>query len=365
MAAKNEPSLGLNYGWAEGEDGWGDGMDANLLKLGALTMPVVLGLVNAPAVTTNGACYLVGASPTGDFAGKAGSVAMRVAGAWTFYTPANGWTAFNLGTATPFRYNGTTWASMVAVSADALAASSATLFATPAGVREFLEQYGITAAFSTAESDLNNAVRGEFFTWSATTTNLPVSGSYGRGFAIASDADNVTQFAVVNGTGAMWIRYKTTGTWGAWTAAGGAGGSALPFFNYTNVGGAQFAAGYSLLQFYTKVEETGITYSAGVITCAAAGLYQFEVEVRINGGGTNAMAVGQQLGLSVELGTGTVSAARQFCGVTDTVRANTILRLVMTERLTANSTRRVFFWNGSTAGTLIAFGGVKVTRLGA
>lgn len=367
MAAKNDPVLGLNYGWAAGEDDWGTGMDDNLLKLGALTMPVVLGMVTAPTVTTAGARYLVAPSPTGAFAGQAGKVAVLVGTAWNFYTPANGWIAFNLATATPFRYNGTTWVSMVAVTADALAASSATLFATPAGVREFLEQYGITAAFSTAAADLNDVVRGQFFTWSAATTNLPVGSSYGRGFAIASDADNVTQFAVVNGTGAMYIRYKTTGTWGAWAQAGGSsGGAALPFLMYSNPGSTPFpTVAFTAIPFYTKNEDsTGLTMASNTtITAAAAGLYDFEVEVRINGGATGSFPVGTSVGISID-GATTPTTMRMGYSVADAVQTQFILRLNCRERLAANATRKVYLYNWGTGSYTITSAVVKVTRVG-
>lgn len=70
MAAKQDPVLGLNYGWLLGEDNWNTGMDANLKKLGALAMGAAASVANTPAVTTNGTRYIVGTSPTGDFAGQ-------------------------------------------------------------------------------------------------------------------------------------------------------------------------------------------------------------------------------------------------------------------------------------------------------
>lgn len=95
MPAKQDPNLGLNYGWDLGEANWKAGMDANLKKLGAVVgLSVLSRTAPAPAVTTNGARYIVPATgATGDFAGQANKVAVRVENTWEFYTPGNGWLA--------------------------------------------------------------------------------------------------------------------------------------------------------------------------------------------------------------------------------------------------------------------------------
>lgn len=95
MPMVNDPSLGLAYGWDLGESGWKDGMDLNLKKLGAVTQLAVDNIVNAPVATSNGTRYIVGTSPTGDFAGHAGHVAARVEGVWLFFVPVAGWRAYN------------------------------------------------------------------------------------------------------------------------------------------------------------------------------------------------------------------------------------------------------------------------------
>ena len=110
MAAKQDPVLGLNYGWLLGEDKWNTGMDTNLKKLGALVMGAALSVANTPAVTTNGSRYIVGMSPTGDFAGQSNKLAVRIEGAWQFYAPAAGWAVFDLSVSRYRIFNGTTWA---------------------------------------------------------------------------------------------------------------------------------------------------------------------------------------------------------------------------------------------------------------
>lgn len=110
MPAIQDSNLGLSYGWAAGEDGWKPGMDANLKKLGALVMGAALSVANTPAVTDPGARYIVGTSPTGDFAGQANKLAVRIEGAWQFYTAAAGWALFDLSVSRYRIFNGTAWA---------------------------------------------------------------------------------------------------------------------------------------------------------------------------------------------------------------------------------------------------------------
>lgn len=109
MPMNTGPNLGMNYGWDLGESGWKAGMDANLLKLDAVVNCAVLNIVNTPASTANGVRYLVGTSPTGDFAGQATKLAVRVNGAWSFYTPALGWAVYNLSDNMTYRYTSSGW----------------------------------------------------------------------------------------------------------------------------------------------------------------------------------------------------------------------------------------------------------------
>lgn len=110
MTMKTGPNLGMNYGWDLGESGWNTGMDANMRKLDAVVNGTVLNIVNSPASTSDGVRYLVGTSPTGDFAGQAGKLAVRIGGAWSFYTPVLGWAVYNLADSQTYRFTATGWA---------------------------------------------------------------------------------------------------------------------------------------------------------------------------------------------------------------------------------------------------------------
>jgi len=96
MAAIQGPNLGINYGWASRESGWNTGMDSNLKLLDAVLQLSVKSRAQAtpPATPANGDRYIVAASPTGVWAGKAGQIASRVEGAWSFFVPKIGWTCF-------------------------------------------------------------------------------------------------------------------------------------------------------------------------------------------------------------------------------------------------------------------------------
>lgn len=109
MASSTGPNLGVNYGWVDGENGWADGMNANLKMVDALSQLAVIGVVNTPVVTTAGSRYIVSASPTGDFAGQANKVAVRIDGVWQFYTPKAGWIAQVVNQETEYLFTGGAW----------------------------------------------------------------------------------------------------------------------------------------------------------------------------------------------------------------------------------------------------------------
>lgn len=99
MPMKIEPKSGLAYGWDEGESGWKDGMDANLLRVGLVgTHLEVLDkdLTDPPESPTNGDSYIVPADATGDWLAHEGDVAiwLDASSSWVFYTPALGWLCY-------------------------------------------------------------------------------------------------------------------------------------------------------------------------------------------------------------------------------------------------------------------------------
>jgi hypothetical protein len=75
----------------------------------ALLHCAVEGVANAPpTVPDDGACWLIGAMPTGAWAGQAGNLACRQLGNWLVLTPREGLACFNRATGQVMRFVGGT-----------------------------------------------------------------------------------------------------------------------------------------------------------------------------------------------------------------------------------------------------------------
>lgn len=97
MPSTLEPRGSLYYGWTVGESGWNNQVDANWNRIGAIMQIGVLDrdLNVAPGSPAVGDTYIVGPSPTGAWAGRAGQIAIRRTGnQWEFYQPQMGWLAY-------------------------------------------------------------------------------------------------------------------------------------------------------------------------------------------------------------------------------------------------------------------------------
>lgn len=82
-----------------------------LQMVDALVAPAVEGAAQAtpPAVPAPGSCYLVGAAPTGAWAGQADKLAQYTAGGWRFLTPVEGMTVHERSSAQPATYRLGAW----------------------------------------------------------------------------------------------------------------------------------------------------------------------------------------------------------------------------------------------------------------
>lgn len=90
MARKNEPFLGLGYGWNTGENGWGSGYNEAIKTLSVLCNGGVETIQNDPVASpVTGRAYIVGTTPTGLWAGKANHIAYWDADSttWLFIPP--------------------------------------------------------------------------------------------------------------------------------------------------------------------------------------------------------------------------------------------------------------------------------------
>lgn len=224
----------------------------------------------------------------------------------------------------------------------------------------------LQAGFATlpVAADLNTAVKNKAFQWSNTSTNTPVAASYGRGWTIPSTANYLTQIGIINATGQMFVRYRTGGTWGAWQDIVSL--RAEPYALQSNHGATPFPANaYTAIPFFTNGELTGITKTGNsTFTVPQAGLYQFELEVRMNGGAANMPPVGTAIGLSIDTTT-VPTALRAGYSVGGAVAALTVLRLTCIERLAAGAQRVPYILNQGTAAYQVISATIKIARLSA
>lgn len=152
-------------------------------------------------------------------------------------------------------------------------------------------------------------------------------------------------------------------------SSSGGGASDLqaePYALQSNPGTTPFPSGaYTAIPFFTNTELTGITKTgSSTFTVPTAGLYQFELEVRINGGATSMPPVGTAIGISFDTTTvPTTLRAGYSAGVA--VSALTVLRLTCVERLAAGAQRVPYILNQGAAAYQVASAVLKIARLSA
>ena len=129
MTASTEPRGGLDLGWSSGEDGWGDAMNANLLRLSRLGFhPSVLSATTTapPGSPISGSGYIIPSGATGAWAGKTGQVAVWDGAAWAYAVPRDGWTMHVDGAGLTTYYNGI-WSQANVVTASGIGAGTSSL----------------------------------------------------------------------------------------------------------------------------------------------------------------------------------------------------------------------------------------------
>ncbi|WP_372623822.1 DUF2793 domain-containing protein [Falsiroseomonas sp.] len=84
---------------------------AGLKRLDALVQPVVqqIGLNTPPASPADGQCWIIGAVPTGVWAGQANRLTQRIGGAWVFYAPFVGLVVFDAAKLAQWGWSGSAW----------------------------------------------------------------------------------------------------------------------------------------------------------------------------------------------------------------------------------------------------------------
>lgn len=118
MTERTLPGIGLTGFWDQGAP-WKIGGDQNWLLSSVLTqLTVESATTSLPASPLNGVIYIV---PVGD--PNANQVAARDNGAWAYFAPQEGWTAYVRDAGILMNFDGTDWAPSTKHLSDALAAS--------------------------------------------------------------------------------------------------------------------------------------------------------------------------------------------------------------------------------------------------
>ncbi|OED39014.1 hypothetical protein AB833_17405 [Chromatiales bacterium (ex Bugula neritina AB1)] len=117
MPALTDPNLALNYGWSPGESGWGNEMDSNLKRLGAVVGLSVLDrdLATPPDTPTNGDRYLIPSDGIGAWSNRAGQLAVRIADVWEYHAPSIGWLCYIEDEAVLSVYQSSGWSAGIAL----------------------------------------------------------------------------------------------------------------------------------------------------------------------------------------------------------------------------------------------------------
>lgn len=100
------PGLGglISAFWTHHSDGWHTKMDTNLRALASLTqLSVISRVTSVPGSPSDGDIHIVTAG------GDATKVAVRDNAAWVYFTPVEGWVAWDRATNEILRFNGSAW----------------------------------------------------------------------------------------------------------------------------------------------------------------------------------------------------------------------------------------------------------------
>lgn len=243
------PNLGLIYGYAAGEAGWGvGGFNPDMAALDALVHLAVLAQQDAPPGSPNaGDRYIVGTG-SGAWAGHDDDVARWNGTGWEFFAPREGWQAWQEADGRLWLYASGSWA---VTPASAFAWVSDTL--SGASGQEDVISFDVTDANANAGVDLSPL---RVFDTGVTLFEVNQWGGVGVGQAAPTDLSglNVARKIALSGldsqalsidrttAGTCRIDWSTSGVlrWGmlATGAEGGANaGSDLLFVRFNDAGG--------------------------------------------------------------------------------------------------------------------------------
>lgn len=244
MSVSNGPNLGVMINALTG-----DPFDVDFRKFlrshDVLVQAAVISktLTAPPGSPANGDRYIVGASPTGAWAGQAKSVAVwstdnptAPSGEWEFYAPKTGWFLYNVADATFYSYSGSTWVGLATGGATAFTGlSDVPASYSGAGGKAVEVNAGATAlVFSAKPFDLGVTNPGV-----GTNNQVLLHLKLARAVTFPATAALSTAHAGTAATGSTTFTFKKNGT--AFATVNFAASSASG--TYTQASDAAFAAG--------------------------------------------------------------------------------------------------------------------------
>lgn len=160
MSIAYGPNLGLmeNANTGEAHDA---ALRALLRGIDGLVMPNAKGyLTNTPPGSpANGDLYIIGAAPTGAWAGQGGKVTRysTVAAAWEFFTPKNGWMIQANSARESYRYTGSAWEIFYQEGTWTPVPANLTVVGTPTYVATFIKTGNVVSIWVSISSTTSTA----------------------------------------------------------------------------------------------------------------------------------------------------------------------------------------------------------------
>lgn len=218
MPSRALPNLGLKAFFIPGEDGWGDDVSQNFLKLSTLVQAGVVNIVTSlPGAPNQGDVYILGPSATSN----PNKIAIYDSNVWNYLTPLEGWIVFNRGTDALQIFDGNDWKSLplsrlVALSArDIGVTSSTSLLDRASADARYSSSVATVTSFNTRTGPITLTQADVI----ATGFTGAVSSFNGRTGAVTLQATDASVFTLKNisdvpssytGKGGMFLRVKST-----------------------------------------------------------------------------------------------------------------------------------------------------------
>jgi hypothetical protein len=194
-------------------------------------------LTAPPGSPANGDRYIIGASPTGAWAGQAKSITVWTtdnpttpSGLWEFYPPKAGWLVYNVADTTVYTYSGSAWVALAGGGGGATAFTGLTdvpASYSGAGGKTVRVNTGATAlVFTTDGYDVDTFVPGlgsnnQILRRTKLTraVTFPASATLSQATASAAATGSTTFTLKKNGTSFATVNYAASASSGTWTQA--------------------------------------------------------------------------------------------------------------------------------------------------